>query len=96
VRAGARVTDFLSYDDGGDFIPGPHYHKYLDSIARQVQLAPDMVAITKTYCDRRANLDVADIKKQVQFWQDQGRLDKRLVAADLLDLSFIGEEAIAP
>ena len=41
-------------------------------------------------------LDVADIKKQVQFWQDQGRLDKRIVADDLLDVSFIGEETIAP
>jgi NitT/TauT family transport system substrate-binding protein len=101
MRAYQRGTadyqlNFLSYDDGGDFIPGPHYDKYLDLIARQVQISPDMLAITKTYCDRRANLDVADIKKQVQFWQDQGRLDKRIAAADLLDLSFIGEEAIAP
>jgi len=55
-----------------------------------------MLAITKTYCDRRANLDEADIKKQVQFWQDQGRLDKNIAAADLLDLSFIGEETVAP
>jgi NitT/TauT family transport system substrate-binding protein len=92
----AYQVNFLSYDDGGDFIPGPHYDKYLDLIARQVQISPDMLAITKTYCDRRANLDVADIKKQVQFWQDQGRLDKRVAAVDLMDLSFIGEEAIAP
>ena len=54
------------------------------------------LAITKTYCDRRANLDVTDISKQVHFWQDQGRLDKHIVAADLLDLSFIGEETIVP
>jgi len=38
---------------------------------------------------------VADIEKQVKFWQDQGRLDRRIAAADLLDLSFIGEEAAA-
>jgi NitT/TauT family transport system substrate-binding protein len=88
--------NFLSYDDAGDFIPGPHYDKYLDLIARQVQISPTILAITRTYCDRRANLDVADIKKQVQFWQDQGRLDKRIVATDLLDLSFIGEETVAP
>ena len=65
-------------------------------IARQVKIPSDVLAITKTYCDRRANLDVADINKQVQFWQDRGRLDKRIVAADLMDLSFIGEEAVAP
>ena len=101
MRAYQRGTadyqlNFLSYDDGGDFIPGPHYDKYLDLIARQVQISSDMLAITKTYCDRRANLDVTDIKKQVQFWQNQGRLDKRVAAVDLLDLSFIGEETIAP
>jgi len=26
----------------------------------------------------------------------RAQLDKRIVAADLLDLSFIGEEAVAP
>ena len=101
MRAYQRGTadyqlNFLSYDDGGDFIPGPRYDKYLDLIVRQVQISSDMLAITKTYCDRRANLDVTDIKKQVQFWQNQGRLDKRVAAVDLLDLSFIGEETIAP
>ena len=101
MRAYQRGTadyqlNFLSYDDGGDFIPGPHYGTYLDLIARQVQIPPDILAVTKTYCDRRANLDVADIEKQVRFWQDEGRLDKRIVAADLLDLSFIGEESITP
>ena len=88
--------NFLHYDDGGDFIPGPNYDRYLDAISREVGISPAMLAITKTYCDRRANLDQADIKKQVQFWQDQGRLDKNIAAADLLDLSFIGEETIAP
>ena len=90
MRAYQRGTadyqlNFLSYDDGGDFIPGPHYDKYLDLIARQVQISSDMLAVTKTYCDRRANLDVTDIKKQVQFWQNQGRLDKRVAAVALLD-----------
>jgi NitT/TauT family transport system substrate-binding protein len=101
MRAYQRGTaeyglNFLSYDDGGDFIPGPHYVAYLDVIARQAQISSDMLALTKSYCDRRANLDVADIEKQVRFWQDQGRLDKSIAPADLLDPSFIGEESIAP
>jgi len=97
MRAYQRGTaeyalNFLSYDDGGDFIPGSHYAQYLDSIARQLNMPSDILARTKTYCDRRANLDAADIAKQVQFWQSRGRIDKSMVAADLLDLSFIGEE----
>jgi NitT/TauT family transport system substrate-binding protein len=98
MRAYQRGTteyalNFLSYDDGGDFIPGSHYDQYLAVIARQVHVSSDMLARTKTYCDRRANLDVADIEKQVQFWQSRGRIDKGIVTADLLDLSFIGEES---
>jgi NitT/TauT family transport system substrate-binding protein len=101
MRAYQRGTaeyrfNFLEYDDAGDFIPGPHYNRYLDLIARQVGISPTMLAITKTYCDRRANLDVADITKQVKFWQDEGRLDNSIAAADLLDTSFIGEEIVVP
>ena len=88
--------NFLQYDDAGDFIPGPRYHTYLSLIAREAQVPAGDLAAAKTYCDRRANLDVADIGKQVRFWQEQGELDKRITAADLLDLSFIGEEVVAP
>ena len=88
--------NFLHYDDAGDFIPGPQYDAYLSLIAQQAQVPAGELAMTKAYCDRRASLDVADIRKQVRFWQDRGQLDKRIAAADLLDLSFIGEEVVAP
>ena len=88
--------NFLHYDDAGDFIPGPQYDAYLGLIARQARVPAGLLEMTKTYCDRRANLDVADIGRQVKFWQDQGRLDRGIAAADLLDLSFIGEEPGAP
>ena len=100
MRAYQRGTadyalNFLQYDDGGDFIPGPRYAKYLELIARQTHVSPKVLAMTKTYCDRRANLDSADIGAQVQFWESKGRLDEGIVAADLIDLSFIGNENTA-
>lgn len=100
MRAYQRGTadyhlNFLSYDDGGDFIPGPNYDKYLALVARRMHRSDDFLARTKSYCDRRANLDVADIENQVQFWRGQGALDKGVAAADLLDLSFIGAEPSA-
>jgi NitT/TauT family transport system substrate-binding protein len=88
--------NFLSYDDAGDFIPGPHYDAYLHAIARQLRLTPDFLAMTKAYCDRRANLDIADIEKQLRFWQSQGRIDQHLALSDLVDPSFIGEEMPSP
>src|ERR1700722_2614152 len=86
MRAYQRGTaeyalNFLSYDDGGDFIPGAPSDRYLDLIARQVFVSSNTLARTKTYCDRRANLDVADIEKQVRFWQNRGRIDKSIMAA---------------
>lgn len=97
VRAYQRGTaayqlNFLNYDDGGDFIPGPDHARYLDAIARQVRVSAALLSKTTTYCDRRANVDASDIQAQVRFWQGQGRLDTRLDAAQFLDLSFIGEE----
>jgi NitT/TauT family transport system substrate-binding protein len=90
------ALNFLNYDDGGDFIPGSHYDRYLDLAARWLKISRDTLARTKSYNDRRANLDVADIEKQVQFWKDRGKLGKGVAADDLLDLSFIGEESGVP
>lgn len=100
VRAYQRGTadyalNFLQYDDGGDFIPGPRYAKYLELIGRQAHVSSKVLATTKTYCDRRGNLDGVSIGAQVQFWESTGRLDKRIVAADLIDFSFIGNENAA-
>ena len=84
--------DFQHYDDGGDFIPGPHYAEELALVAHRIGLAPALLAATKRYCDRRGNPDAEDLGRQIRFWQERGKLDKKLAPADLLDLSFIGEE----
>lgn len=86
------ALNFLNYDDGGDCIPGTHYDRYLDLVARWLKISRDTLARTKTYNDRRASLDEADIGKQVQFWKDRDKLNKGVKTDDLLDLSFIGEE----
>jgi NitT/TauT family transport system substrate-binding protein len=85
--------NFLQYDDGGDFIPGPNYPRYAELIAREARVAPRELSSATTYCDRRANLDAADLDRQLKFWKDHGKLDRRVAAAELLDLSLIGEEA---
>jgi NitT/TauT family transport system substrate-binding protein len=92
-RHGATDYDvaFLERDDGGDTIPGPHHDDYLALIARQTGSAPDRLAQSLPYCDRLARLDVADIGNQLKFWQGEGMVDKKVEAAELLDLSFIGE-----
>jgi ABC-type nitrate/sulfonate/bicarbonate transport system substrate-binding protein len=88
--------NFLHYDDGGDFIEGPRTQEDLALLAHRLGLAPGLLAATKRYCDRRGNPDAADLGQQINFWQERGRLDKGIKPADLLDLSFIGEEMAAP
>jgi NitT/TauT family transport system substrate-binding protein len=92
-RRGVAEYDltFQQRGDEGDVLPGPHFDEYLALIARQAKLPPDLLKYALPYCDHLARLDVTDIETQLKFWQGEGMVDKRIAAADLLDLSFIGE-----
>jgi NitT/TauT family transport system substrate-binding protein len=82
--AGEYSANFLQYDDGGDFIAGPHHAAYLAAISRESRVKPELLSVTKTYCDPHANLDVEDIGRQIKFWQSLGKLDPAVTAAQLL------------
>jgi ABC-type nitrate/sulfonate/bicarbonate transport system substrate-binding protein len=77
-------TNFLQYDDGGDFIAGPNHPALLKAIARESHEKPEVLSITKAYCDPHANLDVEDIARQIKFWQSLGKLDPKVTAESLL------------
>jgi len=80
---------FQQRGDEGDVLPGPHYADYLTLISRQSKVTPMMLQRTLRYCDRLARLNLTDVGRQLEFWQDLGFVDKQIVPADLLDLSFI-------
>jgi NitT/TauT family transport system substrate-binding protein len=82
---------FQQRGDEGHVLPGPHYAEYLTLISRQAKVAPTLLEGTLRYCDRLARLNVTDVGRQLEFWQDLGLVDKRVAPADLLDLSFIGQ-----
>ena len=54
-------------------------------------MAPTLLERTLRYCDHLARLNLTDIGRQLEFWQDLGFVDKLIVPADLLDLSFIDQ-----
>jgi NitT/TauT family transport system substrate-binding protein len=97
-RRGVTEYDmtFQQRGDEGDLLPGPHFADYLALIARQAQVPPDLLKYALPYCDRLARLDVTDIERQLAFWQGEGLVDRRVAAADLLDLSFIGDHIRLP
>jgi ABC-type nitrate/sulfonate/bicarbonate transport system substrate-binding protein len=76
-------TNFLMYDDGGEFIPGPNHPALLQAIARESHVKPEILSVTKAYCDPHANLDIEDIGRQIKFWQSLGKLDPKVTAASL-------------
>jgi NitT/TauT family transport system substrate-binding protein len=92
-QLGAAEYDltFQQRGDDGHVLPGPHYADYLTLIGHQAKVAPTLLERTLRYCDRLARLDVTDVGRQLEFWQDLGFVDKRVVPADLLDRSFIGQ-----
>lgn len=101
VRAYRRgVTEydmtFQQRGDEGDVLPGPHFAEYLHLIAQRTKLSPDLLKYALAYCDHLARLDLTDIDRQLAFWQSQGMVDQHVAAADLLDLSFIGEHIRLP
>ena len=97
-RRGVAEYDitFQQRGDEGDVLPGPHFDAYLALIARHVKQPPDLLKSALSYCDHLARLDLTDIERQLVFWQSQGMVDKTVAAADLLDLSFIGEHIRLP
>lgn len=82
---------FQQRGDEGDVLPGPRFDDYLALIAHHAKVSPDLLKYAMPYCDHLARLDVTDVENQLRFWQGEGMVDKRIAAADLLDLSFIGE-----
>ena len=82
---------FQQHGDEGHVLPGPHYADYLILIGRQAKVAPILLKVTLRYCDRLARLNLTDIGRQLEFWQDLGFVDKRVTPAELLDLSFIDQ-----
>lgn len=81
---------FQQRDDEGTVLPGPHFVDYLTLIARQANLAPEILQYSLPYSDHLARIDVTDLENQLTFWQSQGMADKSIAVTDLLDLSFAG------
>jgi ABC-type nitrate/sulfonate/bicarbonate transport system substrate-binding protein len=78
-------SNFLQYDDGGGFIAGPRHPQLLAAIARESHVRPEVLSVTKAYCDPHANLDVEDLDRQIKFWQSLGKLDPKVTIKDLID-----------
>jgi NitT/TauT family transport system substrate-binding protein len=92
-QLGAAEYDltFQQRGDDGHVLPGPRYTDDLALIGHQAKVSPTLLERTLRYCDRLARLDVTDVGRQLEFWQDLGFVDKQVTPAEVLDLSFIDQ-----
>jgi len=88
----AAVTDydltFQQRDDEGSVLPGAHFSEYLSAMAKQAAIEPALLAYALPYCDHLARLDVDDLERQLQFWQNEGLVPTGITVDSIIDLSF--------
>ena len=88
----AAVTDydltFQQRDDGGSVLPGAHFSEYLNAMAKQAGIVPELLAFALPYCDHLARLDVDDLRRQLRFWQNEGLVPTGITVDSIMDLSF--------
>jgi NitT/TauT family transport system substrate-binding protein len=80
-------VSFQLHDDA-EILAGPNYKEYLDVIAQNSGLPEIAVQNALPYCDHLARVDLTDFGRQLRFWQQEGRADKAITAAQLLDTTF--------
>lgn len=79
----------VTFSARGVMSKGPGYDEVAAIVAKYLSLTPDKVADIFPAFDPAASLDVADVKNQVAFYQEQGMVDKAAGIDAMLDLSFL-------
>jgi len=93
-RRGATeyATAFMRHDRYGKRRSGPQAQAAAAAIASYVYPGNPAGAATVEagayFMDPQARLDAADVKRQVEWFQAQGLVDKNFDARDVVDLSF--------
>ena len=86
---------FNQLDAQGRPVKGPDYARLLDVIARGAGITPAEASAQVTYIDPGLQLDEADVRKQIAFWQDAGLVSKSGDFKDLFDLSLLPATTLA-
>jgi NitT/TauT family transport system substrate-binding protein len=68
---------------------GENYEEVLQILMDYLQRDRAAVEGPMPYIDPKGRLDVQSIYDQIEWWQEQGLVDKSVKAEDLLDLSYI-------
>lgn len=67
---------------------GPQYQEVINIISKYTEEKPDAVALALPYMDRNGELYAEDIQKQLDWYERNGMISKKMSASELVDLSF--------
>lgn len=67
---------------------GPPYQEVINLISKYTEQQPEAVALALPYMDRNGELYAEDIQKQLDWYERNGMVSKKMSSAELVDLSF--------
>jgi NitT/TauT family transport system substrate-binding protein len=89
VKSSRYYHDAVLVQKDGRVAPGKHYDEVVDITARQVGAPPAVIRIGFPYQDRSGRLWVADVEKQMVWWQKHGFMKSVLPLKEIVDTSFL-------
>lgn len=73
---------------------GPQHQEVIHLIAKYTEEKPEAVALALPYIDRNGELYAEDIQKQLDWYERNGMISKKMASSEMVDLSF-WKEAMA-
>jgi len=89
VKASRYYFDNVLVQKDGRIVPGPHYDEVLAITAKYTGASPAVVRVGFPYQDRNGRLWIADVRKQMTWWQKHGFIKKVLPLEQIVDGSFL-------
>ncbi len=67
---------------------GPQYQEVINLISKYTEQKPDAIALALPYMDRHGELYAEDIQKQLDWYERNGMVSKKMSSSEIVDLSF--------
>jgi NitT/TauT family transport system substrate-binding protein len=89
VKASRYYFDNVLVQKDGRLAPGPHYDEVLAITAKYTGASPAVVRVGFPYQDRNGRLWVADVEKQMVWWQKHGFTKRVIPLKQIVDSTFL-------
>ncbi len=67
---------------------GPQHQEVINLISKYTEEKPEAVALALPYMDRNGELYAEDIQKQLDWYERNGMVSKKMASSEMVDLSF--------